>query len=406
MSARTKASADAVSVSPERVAAFRLARHHLERRAPRSALAQVAGDMVGAQAQVLSAAFISLWTRTRDLRFDDVEKALWKDRTLAKVWCMRGSLHLVPSEEFAVFVRGSGRREARLADYLTRAGIPMEPINRIVGAIPTVLDHPRTRKEIAVRLGDDFKIRRGQKAGRGWGGPSDADGFVVGDEVLSVHWLVSVACMRGLACFGPMRGNEATFVRPDRWLPNWRDRHPVEAEVELLRRYLRANGPATVRDFALWTYMKAADAGEIWGRLEKELAPVNVDGRPGWLLREDLSSIERAELEQPSVRLLPFFDSFLLALKDKEHLVDAAHYKRVYRRQGWLSPVVLVDGRIAGIWSHERKGQHLSVRVEAFGPLRSDVQRGVRAEVDDLSRFLGTEEVKLRFIGSTRKARS
>lgn len=406
MTSRATSPADVLSVSSEQVAAFRLARHHLDRRAPASALAQVAGDMVGAQAQVLSAAFMSLWTRTRDVGVDDIEKALWQDRTLVKVWCMRGSLHIVPSEEFAVFVRGSGRREARLADYLARAGIPMEPINRIVHAIPTVLDHPLTRKELAERLSDDFKIKRKPKAGRGWGGPSDAEGFEVGGEILSVHWLVTVACMRGLACFGPMRGNEATFVRPDQWLPNWQDRAPEEAETELLRRYLRANGPATINDFALWTYVKAADAREIWGRLEPELAAVNLDGRPGWLLREDLSSIERAELERPSVRLLPFFDSFLLALKDKKHLVDAAHYKRVYRPQGWLSPVVLVNGRIAGIWSHERKGQSLSVRVEAFRSFESDVQRRVRAEVDDLGGFLRAEEVKLRFIGSTRKARS
>lgn len=404
MTSRATSSADAVYVSPEQVAAFRLARHHLDQRAPASALVQVAGDMVGAQAQVMSAAFMSLWTRTRDVRFEDVEKALWQDRTLAKVWCMRGSLHIIPSEEFAVFVRGSARREARLADYLARAGIPMEPINRIVNAIPTVLDHPLTRKEIAERLGDDFKIQRRQKAGRGWGGASDAEGFEVGGEILSVHWLVSVACMRGLVCFGPMRGNEATFVHPDRWLPNWRDRPSEEAETELVRRYLRANGPATVKDFALWTYVKAADAREIWSRLEKELASVNVDGRPGWLLREDLSSIERADLDRPSVRLLPFFDSFLLALKDKQHLVDAAHYKRVYRPQGWLSPVVLVDGRVAGVWSHERKGPRLSVRVEAFRRLTSDVQRRVRAEVDDLGRFVRAEEVKTRFIGPTRKA--
>lgn len=399
-------SADTVSVSPEQVAAFRLARHHLDRRAPASVLAQVAGDMVGAQAQVMSAAFMSLWTRTRDVRVDDVERALWQDRTLVKAWCMRGSLHIIPSEEFAVFVRGSGRREARTADYLARAGIPIEPINRIVNAIPTVLDYPLTRREIADRLSDDFKIKRKQKAGRGWGGPSDAEGFEVGGEILSVHWLVSVACMRGLVCFGPMRGNEATFVRPDRWLLDWRDQPPEEAETELLRRYLRANGPATVKDFALWTYVKAADAREIWGRLAKELVPVNVDGRPGWLLRDDLSSIERADLERPSVRLLPFFDSFLLALKDKKHLVDAAHYKRVYRPQGWVSPVVLVDGRVAGVWSHERHGPRLSVRVVAFRPFRSDVQRRVRTEVADLGRFLRAKEVKLRFTGSKRRARS
>src|SRR2546422_2463564 len=73
---KVKVSTDeAPSISRDRVAAFRLSRHHLASRAPASALVQVAGDMGGAQAQVLSAAQMSLWTRTRGLRAKDVEKA-------------------------------------------------------------------------------------------------------------------------------------------------------------------------------------------------------------------------------------------------------------------------------------------------------------------------------------------
>src|SRR3989442_8275071 len=69
---------DAIRASPDQVSAFRLSRHHLVKRAPASALAQVAGDMAGVQAQVLSAAQISLWARTRGLSADDVENALWR----------------------------------------------------------------------------------------------------------------------------------------------------------------------------------------------------------------------------------------------------------------------------------------------------------------------------------------
>src|SRR2546430_17520631 len=69
---------DAIRASPDQVSAFRLSRHHLVKRAPASALAQVAGDMAGVQAQVLSAAQISLWAPTRRLSADDVENALWR----------------------------------------------------------------------------------------------------------------------------------------------------------------------------------------------------------------------------------------------------------------------------------------------------------------------------------------
>src|SRR2546428_12714559 len=104
---------DAVPTSAEQIAAFRLSRHHLIKRAPASALIQVAGDMGGAPAPFLSAAQISLWARTRSLRVTDVDNALGRDRTPAKSWGIRGALPLIPSPEFAVFLRGSGPPGAR-----------------------------------------------------------------------------------------------------------------------------------------------------------------------------------------------------------------------------------------------------------------------------------------------------
>src|SRR2546426_2131422 len=290
---------DATSASPDQVTAFRLSRHRLVKRAPASALAQVAGDMAGAQAQVLSAAQISLWARIRGLSVDDVENALWRDRTLVKSWCIRGALHIIPSKDFAVFVRGGARRNARSTAWLVRARMPIEAVDRLVEAMRDGLDRPLTRSEIAERITASLGIESVEKSHRGWGGASTATGFRIGGKMLSLDGIVFLACLRGLACFGPARGAQATFVRPGKWLPDWNDLPVEKAELELLRRYLRAHGPATVRDFALWTYMTAPDSREIWGRLEPEMAPVHADGRIGWVLREDLPALRRVEAHEP-----------------------------------------------------------------------------------------------------------
>jgi len=387
---------DAPVVSPERVAAFRLSRHHLVERAQASALARVAGDMAGTQAQVLSAAQMSLAARTRDISVEDVEHALWRDRTLVKTWCMRGALHLIPSKDFAVFVRGS-RRDARSTAWMVRRGFPIDAVDRLVRGMRAVLDRPLTRTEIAERVSASLGVKVLAKSGRGWGGKSNATGFRIAGTVLSLDGIVFLACTRGLACFGPSRGAEATFVRPEEWIRNWKDRPAEQAELELLRRYLGAHGPATVRDFAHWTYMTAADARGIWGHLEVELAPVNIGRQVGWVLRDDVPALKRAKLESTVVRLLPNFDSFLLGVKDKSHLVDAAHYKRVYRPQGWLSPVVLIDGRVAGVWSYSRKRRRLEIRVEAFQTLRSADRAAIRDEAEELRRFLDAPEVAVAF---------
>ena len=77
------------------VAAFRLARHHLSGEG-RSSLVSVCRDVGGIQAQVMSAAELSLWTRRRETRRADVQAALWQRRELVKTTCMRMTLHLIP----------------------------------------------------------------------------------------------------------------------------------------------------------------------------------------------------------------------------------------------------------------------------------------------------------------------
>src|SRR3989442_11791121 len=87
---------DPFPVSPNQVSAFRLSRHHLIDRVPASGLVQVAGDMGGAQAQLLSAAQISLWARTRGLRASDVEEALWRGAPLRGGGWSCGPPHPLP----------------------------------------------------------------------------------------------------------------------------------------------------------------------------------------------------------------------------------------------------------------------------------------------------------------------
>jgi len=89
------------------------------------------------------------------------------------------------------------------------------------------------------------------------------------------------------------------------------------------------------------------------------------------------------------VRLLPSFDPLLLAHAEKDHLVERRHYKRVYRNQGWLSPVVLVGGRIAGVWSLRASARRLIAEVDLFARPSREVRRRTEAEGDAIGRFLG-----------------
>src|SRR5438093_1432805 len=296
---------DAPEVSAEQVAAFRLSRHHLAIPAPKASLADVAGDMGGAQAQIMSAAALSLRARVRGLRPEDVEKALWQDRTLAKIWCMRGTVHLVPSDDLAVFARGSKGRADRDTHWLETHGLPAKLINRVLDALRPALDRPRTRKDLSDIVAKTLGVSSHRKSGRGWGAAMNAPGITIEGKSLPVGYMIFLACYRGIACAGPTQGNEATFVRPDVWLPKWRDLSPEEAATELLHRYLRAYGPATVKDFVAWSRVGVAGAGATWDRLPGELAAVRVDGETAWVFEDDLAGLRRAKLRGPMARLRP-----------------------------------------------------------------------------------------------------
>jgi len=379
-------------VTWDQVAAFRLARHHLSERAPTKALLAVAGDMTGAQAQLLSAAQLSFWSRVRDLRIAHVEDALSK-RTLVKAACMRRTLFLVPSKDLAIFVRGTARRAEKEIRWARGKGVPERVVEAAIEAALEALDRPLTRPEIAERVSRALGVRMRAVHGGGWGSRRKLAAVPVGQLTYPVVDLLHLAAARGVVCYGPRHENEPTFVRADAWIPQWQDVSREQAEDLLLRRYLRAFGPAKATDFAVWTGMSFTEAREIWAREQADFASVNVKGWKGEILREDLDELVQAKFEQPLIRLLPYFDTFLLGHKERDHLIAMKHRPNVYRAQGWIAPVVLVDGRVAAVWEHARERNRLNIKVTKFGPLSRRITADIREEARDLSRFLEAPNV-------------
>ncbi len=197
------------------------------------------------------------------------------------------------------------------------------------------------------------------------------------------------AIVEGLICYGPPEGSAVTFVRTDQWLPGRRRPDASEAARELLRRFLGSYGPATVRDFSKWSGLTLGEARPVWQTLADELQAVTVDGEPMWILKRDLAALEAVRTDPGTVRLLPSFDTFLLAHATKDHLVERRHYKKVYRNQGWLSPVVLQGGRIVGVWKLSSAGGDASVDVEPFGTLGRPARLALEREAGELGAFLG-----------------
>ena len=337
---------------------------------------------------------MSIWARVKNARIRDVESALWKDHSLVRAWAMRRTLFLLPSEELAVFVRGTTRRAAYgFRRALSRVG-SQEKLDELLDHVMEALKEPRTRSDLAEILSDSHGYKLKSKPGGGWGNKTPVKWVEVGKTMLPVGWLLHVIGARDVIVSGPGDGNEASYVRADKWIRGWRDMPVEQAEKQLLVKYLRAHGPATLQDFALWAGMYIRDAKPIWMSQADNIVPVDVEGWKGSVLKSDLSDLEKAELEEPVVRLLPYFDSYLLGHKSHLNIVDEKNRKKVYRDQGWVSPIVLVDGRAQGVWTHEQKKNDLTVRITPFTKLSSNISSRIKEEASNLGKFLECSNIK------------
>jgi len=119
-----------------------------------------------------------------------------------------------------------------------------------------------------------------------------------------------------------------------------------------------------------------------WAAIEKELVDVSVEGQTAQMLAADLKSM-RSRAGQESVQLLPGFDPYLMGHATRDHLFDPVHRWKVSRVAGWISPVVLVNGRVMGVWTHAVTKNRLKLDITPFAPLKPRVtkQLGARAEI-------------------------
>jgi len=221
------------SVSFAEVHAFRLRRQHFTDTAD---LTTVCHDVCGIQAQAMFAARIALWSRIHRLKNSDIDGALWKKRSLVRTSVMRQTLHLLTAADFPVYIAALRRsRVAAIWRLMLKFDITLAEVDSLHQAtLDALAGGPLTQQELKQRVAPSLG-----KHMRAWM-----------DRVWSIFRL---AVVEGLICYGPRSGSQGAFVRTDHWLPRQRKISEQDAQHAMLGGFLRAYGPATLRDFAKWT---------------------------------------------------------------------------------------------------------------------------------------------------------
>ena len=306
--------------------------------------------LVGIQAQWSPAPYVGIWTRTTSFRRQTLERALTQG-TVVKATVMRQTLHLVTPRDYALLRAAMSETNF---PWETAVAKKLAPAFRKLAA-----DGPVVSADAIAYLERKHGIS-GISARRAWRAARARAHLVHHHE--TALWQARPA------------GRFVLLDEPEPLVP-------LEARAEMIRRYLAAFGPSSLRDIVQWSMMHVPELKASLALLEPLRRFRDEQGR-------ELFDVPRAPLPDPDtpapVRFLPKWDNMLLAWADRTRILPERYRKKVIRMNGDVAQTFLVDGFVAGTW----RADDGRVVLEPFAKLSGSAQRELKAEARRLEAFL------------------
>ncbi|BBC31883.1 uncharacterized protein SGFS_031770 [Streptomyces graminofaciens] len=345
-----------------------LARQLLLRREPVSAMPayDAVGHLLGLQAQNVKPPYHALAARLDGFEPEQLS-ALMADRAVVRIVTLRSTIHTHTAEDcLTLRPLVQPARERELNQF--RKGLVGVDLDRLAAIARELVEaEPRTLKQLREALIVEWP---------------DADPFALGLAARCRLPLVQVT-PRGL--WG--RSGQVALTTAEHWLG--RPAEPAPALEAVVRRYLAAFGPASVKDMQTWAGLtRLRDAFE---RLRPELLTFRDDNGVELF---DLPDAPRPDPDTPAPpRLLPEFDNLLLSHADRSRVVPPALKGRSWQgNQAYRT--FLVDGFLAGIWKIEED----VLTLEPFGRLTKEQRHELVEEAGRMLAVLhGHESYDIRF---------
>jgi hypothetical protein len=372
-------------------------RHLLDPAARASTVAEVAGALAAIHSTDAATVFLSVRARTEGVDQDAITRELYDERTVLRMLGMRRTLFVVrrdlrPSVQAGCTDDIAIRERKRLESWLAETPGIDDAARWLVEAEGAALDALDEAGEAftsdLVRSTELLATKLEVGSGR-WAIRQSA-----GSRVLPL------LAAQGRLLRGRSRGSwtsgQYCWVRSETWLGEEQALPTAEdARVELVRRWLLANGPGTELDLRWWTGLGARPVRSALTALEA--VEVDLDGTVGYLLRDDDAPVE---LPDPTAALLPTLDSTTMGWKERKWYLGP-HGQQLFDRNGNAGPTVWWDGRIVGGWSQRRDGEIVFELLEDVG---GEAVAAVEAEAERLAAWIGDARVSPGFLPPFQRA--
>ncbi|MFJ6558955.1 winged helix DNA-binding domain-containing protein [Streptomyces sp. NPDC091412] len=316
------------------------------------------------------------------------ERALYEDRTLVRMHGMRHTVFVFPAELTAVVHASTGiavaaRARAALLKDMAKAGAPDAAWLKEVEE-STLAALARRGQATATELAQDEPRLREQFA------------YAAGKSYEGVH-TVSSRLLRVLGVEGKVvRGRPLGSWTSTQFRWALAPEHPeldvAGAQLDLLRRWLAACGPATEADLKWWTGWRVTDVRRALAAAGAR--EVRVDEGTAYVTEDDVAPV--AGPAEPWAALLPALDPTAMGWQQRDWYLAPGLRPALFDGSGNVGPTVWWNGRVVGAWAQRPDGEVVWRILDREG-LGADAEAAIARQARELGSRLGPTRVTPRF---------
>jgi hypothetical protein len=189
-----------------------------------------------------------------------------------------------------------------------------------------------------------------------------------------------------LLCFGARAGKQPTYTLLEEWAPEAKSLPRDESLARLAKRYFTGHGPATLQDFVWWAGLTLTDARAGLQAVAAELGRETIGGQE-YYYAQDQPAVQP---EASGTFLLPPFDEYLVAYRDRSAALDAQYQPQVVPGgNGIFNPIVVTDGCVTGLWKRAFKKDTVVMTFSPFTSWSKEQTHAIAAAAERYAQFVG-----------------
>ena len=218
---------------------------------------------------------------------------------------------------------------------------------------------------------------------------------------LRMGYILMHAELDALICSGARRGKQFTYALLEERVPPARKLERDEALVELIKRYFTSRGPATMKDFAVWSGLPMADAKRGIELLKPKLEHEVIDGQTYWFVETALPP----KAASKRAHLLPIYDEYVMGYKDRSAMLGALEREKFNAGSVAFDNLIVIDGMLVGSWKRTLSRREVSIETNFNARLTKTEQKAVAEAAAQFGRFLGLSPILTQTEDPTRISR-